>query len=64
MKTNYEKQMVVYEFLNCLSDNYRKHWHHTIENTYNDLTKEQFIKDYCIVSRDITSNEYYNFIKL
>jgi hypothetical protein len=60
----YEKQKIIYNFLNCLPDYHRLSWHHTIENTYDDLMKEQSIAGYCIVSRGITKDRVYHFIKL
>ena len=53
--TRWEKFNIVQGFLNCLHDEYRLNWHHTIDNTYADMLAGRYgqvIHDknqYCII---------------
>lgn len=64
MVTHFDKQQIVYEFLNCLPLDFKQHWHISIDDTYNELLKEQSIAGYCIIGRDVSLDTLYHFIKI
>ena len=66
--TRWEKFNIIQGFLNCLHDEYRLHWHHTMDNTYADMLAGKYgrvVRDknqYCImINSELSSENAYFF---